>query len=406
MPDPDRDWDPRDPSVLADQVAAYDEVRDRCPVAHSEFLGWSVLRHDDALAVLGDPVTFSSRVSTHIAVPSGMDPPDHTAYRAVVDRCFTPELLMAFEPELREVATRIVADAVAGADAVEVMATIAEPFAARAQCAYLGWPVEAATALQTWWADSARATLARDRDELARVAERFDRIILTMLDRERAAGPRDRATITGRLLEERMDGAPLTDAVLVSMLRNWTAGELGTIAAAVGIVVEFLARRLDVQQQLRASPDMRQTAMDEILRLEAPLIANRRRTTRPVALRGRVIPADEPVTILWPAAQRDPLAMAEPTAFRLDRDARDNLLYGRGPHRCPGEGLARLELGVLLDTLFHAAPGSWLAPARSPIRAIYPAGGFSEVHIVWVGSHPPEPSCQASVRATAGGSGS
>ena len=146
--------------------------------------------------------------------------------------------------------------------------------------------------------------------------------------------------------------------------------------------------------------------MDEILRLDAPLITNRRRTTKPVQLRGRAIPADEPVTILWPAVQRDPLAMAEPTAFRLDREPRDNLLYGRGLHHCPGEGLARLELGVLLDALFDAVPGIWSAPGRSPIRAIYPAGGFSEVHIVWLGSHPPESWCLASARATAAGSGS
>lgn len=390
MPHPEWDWDPRDESVLRDQVAAYDELRDRCPVAHSRYLGWSVLRHEDAVAVLGDHETFSSRVSEHLAVPNGMDPPEHTAYRAVVDRCFTPELVRSFEPELRAIGAGILADALAGADEVEVMSAIAEPYAAQAQCAYLGWPADVADALREWSADSARATLARDRAELARVAERFDRIIVDVLDRQRATGTDGAdgttgtdgpATLTGRLLAERVDGAPLTDAALVSMLRNWTAGELGTIAAAVGIIAEFLARRPDVQRLLRTDPDLRQAATDEILRLEAPLIANRRRTTRPVVIGGRSIPADEPVTILWPAVQRDPMAHADATGFRLDCDPADNLLYGRGPHACAGEGLARLELGVLLDELFRALPGFALAPGREPSRAVYPAGGFAEVHI-------------------------
>ncbi len=355
--------------------------RERCPIAHSEYLGWSVLRHADVLAVLNDCSAFSNRVSTHVSVPNGMDPPEHTAYRAVVDRCFTPELVASFEPELREIAADLVVEAVAGADEVEVMSAIAAPFAARAQCAYLGWPVEVVTALQEWSAGSARATLAQDRAELSRAAERFDNIIVGMLDRQRAAKPDSRSTLTGRLLEERVDGAPLTDAQLVSMLRNWTAGELATIAAAIGIVAEFLARRTDIQQLLRKSPGLRQTAMDEMLRLEAPLIANRRRTTRTVTMQGRTIPTDEPVTILWPAAQRDPLAIPDPTVFRLDRNPHDNLVYGRGPHYCPGEGLARLELGVLLDELLHTLPGFSPITGVAPVRAAYPAGGFTEVRI-------------------------
>ncbi len=383
MPDPDWDWDPRDQSVVRDQVAAYDEVRERCPVARSQFHGWSVLRHEDALTVLDDHVTFSSRVSTHMAAPNGMDQPEHPAYRAIVDRCFTPELVTSFEPELRGIAAGIIGGATAGVDGMEVMSAVAVPFAALAQCAYLGWPGEVAAALQGWSADSAQATRSRDRAELSRVAERFDTIIREMLDLQRAVGPGDRTTLTGRLLGEQVDGVPLNDAVLVSMLRNWTAGELGTIAAAVGIIVESLARRPDLQGLFRSSPRVRQTAMDEILRLEAPLIANRRRTTRSVTLRGRMIPADEPVTILWPAVQRDPAVVAAPIDFRLDRDPRDNLLYGRGPHHCPGEGLARLELGVLLDELLRALPGFSTSPGDLPVRAIYPAGGFTQVRISW-----------------------
>lgn len=186
-----------------------------------------------------------------------------------------------------------------------------------------------------------------------------------------------------RLLTARVNGDLLTDEQLVSMLRNWTVGELGTIAAAVGIIVEFLARRPDVQQLVRDNPQIRQAAMDEMLRLEPPLISNRRRTAKPVVVRGRTIPADQPVTILWPAAQRDPHTFEDPTEFRLDRSPADNLLYGRGPHYCPGEGLSRLELGVLLDAFLEAVPQ--FSQVGVPVRAQHPAGGFTQIRISTAG---------------------
>ena len=374
------EWDPRE--VGDDQTRTYDALRERCPVAYSETQGWSLLRHADVLAALHDPVTFSSRVSTHVAVPNGMDGAEHAAFRAVVDRCFTPQRVAEFAPDLRRIAESLVVDLSAAGQPVEVMTALGEPYAAQAQCAYLGWPPAVAEALRAWAVDSQRATRERDRAGLDRVAAHFDRIIVAELDRARAQAPSAPRTLTHQLLDERVDGRPLTDEELVSIVRNWTAGELGTISAAVGIIVEFLARNPDVRARLRAGPDdLRQAAIDEMLRLEAPLVTNRRRATRPVHVADRVIPSDAPVTILWPAVQRDPAVFAEPTEFRLDRDAAGNLLYGRGPHYCPGEGLSRLELGIVLDTLLAAKPAFRLA--GEPVRASAPAGGFAEVQITW-----------------------
>ncbi|MEI2785844.1 MAG: cytochrome P450 [Candidatus Nanopelagicales bacterium] len=362
------DWDPRADAVQIDQISAYDELRQRCPVAHSDFLGWSLLNHHDAMTALLDHEVYSSQVSRHVAVPNGMDPPEHTAYRAIIDRCFTAQFVDDFAPALR----RLAEDLIPAALELDIMADLALPYAARAQCAYLGWPQSAATALQTWAEQSAPATLRGDREELERVAKQFDEIIVENLRTDRP-GP----VITG-LRSERVAGQPLTDAQIVSIVRNWTAGELGTIAAAVGIIVGFLAQHPQEQQLLRERPALRQPAMDEILRLDAPLIADRRRTAVPVTASGRDIPADEPVTILWPAVQRDPARFDAADQFRLDRDPRDNLLYGRGVHYCPGEGLARLELGVFLDEFLHAIPAFELVAAQ---RAGYPSGGFRALRV-------------------------
>jgi cytochrome P450 len=75
------DWDPRSEPVQKNQIAAYDQMRARCPVAHSAYGNWTVFRHEDAVRILDDHETFSNVVSAHLSVPSGMDPPEHTPFR-------------------------------------------------------------------------------------------------------------------------------------------------------------------------------------------------------------------------------------------------------------------------------------------------------------------------------------
>lgn len=131
-------------------------------------------------------------------------------------------------------------------------------------------------------------------------------------------------------------GRPLHRGEIVSILRNWTAGEVGTISAAVGILAHYVAVHPALQQDLRDDPTLLPAAIDEILRLHGPLVANRRVTTRPVEIRGRKIAAGERISLNWIAANRDGRVFADPEIFRLDRDPTANLLYGAGIHVCPG----------------------------------------------------------------------
>ena len=259
-------WDSRSPAVLENQVAAYDLMRARCPVAHDESLGWSLFRHADVLRVALDHRTFSNEVSRHVQVPNGMDPPEHTAYRAIVDRYFGPELVARFAPACRAIAAGLVRGLPLGGRAA-VMTDLAEPFALRVQSAYLGWPDRLHGPLRAWTVRNREATLRRDRAAMADVAEDFDGYITQLLDERRALGvaaPRD---LTTRLLTERVDGRPLTRAELVSIVRNWTVGELSTISASVGIVVHLLAAHPQLQHDLRRDPGLIPAAMDELLRL-------------------------------------------------------------------------------------------------------------------------------------------
>lgn len=377
------DWDPRDPSVLGDQVRAYDRMRGTCPVAHSDYLGWSVFRHEDVVAVIEDHETFSSVVSSHQAVPNGFDPPEHGPYRSIVDHYFTPEHMRVFEPKCRTVAKHIVSTLPFGVP-IDFIGAFALEFALEAQRAWLGWPAYTVDALRHWTARNHRATLARDREELDAVAADFDATVRRVLADRRRLDPEGSAAasdITSQLLRERVGGAELRDDELVSILRNWTVGELGTMSASVGILVDYLSRHPALQRELRDTPDGLPAAIDEILRMHAPLVANRRVATRDAQLGGRTITAGEHVTVIWASANRDEDRFGDPDDFQPERNAADNLLYGRGIHDCPGAPLARLELRVVVEELLAASRSIDPVAGDSPDFASYPASGFRTLPI-------------------------
>ncbi|PSJ45282.1 cytochrome P450 [Zobellella endophytica] len=377
---PQSDWDPRAEAVLQDQIAAYDELRRRCPVAYSDYLQWSVFGHREVRRILEDHHGFSNAVSCHLSVPNGMDPPEHGRYRRLIEPYFDENRMAAFEPACRALARRLVAALPRGE--CEMVAGLAQPFSLQVQCAFLGWPASLHEPLRQWTLNHQRATLAGDRARLAAVAIEFDGYIPTLLAERRALGAEAPDDLTTVLLRERISGRPLADEELVSLLRNWTVGELGTITASIGILIHYLAEHGEVQRQLRQDASLLPAAIDEILRIHAPLISNRRVTTREVEVGGRTLVAGERISILWASANRDEAVFGDPDEFRLDRDPADNLLYGAGIHVCPGAPLARLELRLVLAALLQASDGWSLSPGREPVRARYPGSGFSTL---WVG---------------------
>lgn len=371
------DWDPRSPEVQADQIASYDEMRRRCPVAHSDYLHWSLFRHSDVVRVLHDPETFSNATSAHLNVPNGMDPPQHSAYRQLIDPYFGPQALRAFEPEFRRIALELVECLPPSAE-VEWMDAFARDCALRMLCAFMGWPAALHEPLRDWARRNQAATLAQDRAAMADIACEFDGYIRTQLALRRAAGLGG-TDVTTRLLKETLHGKPLPEAEIVSIVRNWTVGELATMAACIGTLAEYLASHPALQQSLRLQPAGLPAAIDEILRIDAPLIANRRVVRRPVEIGGQRFEPGDRLSIMWASANRDEAVFGDPDAFRTDRDPSLNLLYGAGIHVCPGAPLARLQLRIAMETLLAQLRSIERVPGRAPVRAHYPTGGFSSL---------------------------
>lgn len=376
--------------VWEDQRAAYDAMRSRCPVAHDDGT-WMVLRHAEVVTAATDPEIFSSAVTSRRAIPNSLDGAEHAAFRRIVDRYLTPERVAREEAQCRSHAAAII-DSLPRGVTVKSIAQLGVPFAVRSQSSWLGWPAELEDELVAWMADNHAATRSGDRRRTAAVAERFDALIHGLLDARRYADPD--TDVTAELMHETVDGRPLTDEEIVSILRNWTAGDLGSLATSIGVVVHFLASHPGEQERLRqlSTPTAGRTApegattledaIEEILRIDDPFVSNRRRTTREVNLGGETIPAGARVILNWTAANRDPLVFPDPDDFDPAAHAPDNLVFGIGPHVCPGRALTLMELRVVTEELLRRTTAITLSPERPTVRETPPVGGWARVPVV------------------------
>jgi len=171
----------------------------------------------------------------------------------------------------------------------------------------------------------------------------------------------------------------LGDENITTILRNWVAGH-GTTADALSIVLRHVAEDTDLQKHLRLDPALVPAAIEEILRIDGPLVANSRTTTREVELQGRKIPKDAKLSLMWIAANRDSSEFKDACAFKLERDTSASLVWGKGIHLCLGAPLARLEIRVMLEELLAATTQIELTNME-PIRKFYPGNGYAALHL-------------------------
>ncbi|WEG10618.1 cytochrome P450 [Microbacterium horticulturae] len=333
-------------------------------------------RHADVVAVAHDPDTFSSRVSAYRQIPNGLDGPAHRDARHLLDPFFSPPRLERLRPGLEDLARSLVP---APGQVVDAVAELGARYSVRAASLWLGWPAGLEDELLDWVADNRAATRSGDRARTAAVAARFDEIVHALVVARCATG----TDVTAELIQTRTaDGRPLHEEEVVSILRNWTGGDLSTLALCVGVVAHGLAVRPEVQRALADAPDEAlAAAIDELLRIDDPFISSRRRATADTQVGECPVATDELVVLHWPSANRDPRVFGDPDAFAPVHNAAANLVYGAGAHVCPGRPLATLELVVLVRALLRTGR-LCLAPGAAPERETPPAGGFRRVDVL------------------------
>lgn len=375
---------PDDLSAAGRDLRAYtDELRPQHPVVRNVAGEWVLLRHADVVAAALDHERFSSRVSRYLQVPNGFDGEEHTRYREVIARHLGHDALAPFVPVFESVAAQLMTELPRGA-VLDAVSDIGAVFAVRAQCKWLGWPAELEPRLLAWMEENHAASRSGDRAWMGDVAEQFDRIILSVVRPRRATEGDAPDDVTARLCREVVDGRLLTEKELVSILRNWTGGDLGSIALCVGVLVAQVAEQPGLAERLRTASDSEvEAAIDEVLRLDDPFVSNRRITTCPVRIGGQDIPGGARVKLNWTSANRDE-AVFDDNRFDPGRNAAANLVYGVGKHACPGRLLATWELRIALQALLASVQTVELAPDQPPEREVAPVGGYHRVPVILI----------------------
>lgn len=347
----------------------------RCPVERVDG-GYELRGHSVVRQVALDDVTYSSAVSRFLQVPNGMDGEEHDRFRALTDRYLTDERVRELEPRFTEIAAGVVSEAIDRGGTADAVGLGAQ-FAVRASSAWLGWPGNLEAELLDWVRANWEATRSGEFSRTAAVAAWYNSIISGLI-RTRRAQPHD--DVTAELMNDDFLGRALTHEEITSILRNWTGGDLGSMALSIGVILAYLADHPDLQEHLRSGEvSVRQwhLILDEILRLDDPFVANRRVAMKDVQLAGEHIREGERLFLNWTAANQDPEVFSE---FDPEGNAEHNLVYGVGRHVCPGRELATEQLRIFTEVVLGRT--SQLAPgAQERTRSAPPAGGYTEVPI-------------------------
>ncbi|KQM88777.1 cytochrome [Sphingomonas sp. Leaf23] len=372
------DFDPLAPETFDSPHEDYRRLRATCPVAHSDAWGgfWALMKHADVAAVAADWQTYltsQQNVVPKVAFtgrrpPLHLDPPEHTPYRRALAPLLSDRRVAALEPVMRRICRDLLAAMVArgGGD-------VCADFSSHMPVAVFGhWMNLSELAVDQLAQVGQRYNIAVQSNDIeqTRIASAALYEVAQNVVAARRASPLAVETdATSALLAVRVDGAPLPDELIVGTIRQVLVVGLIAPSVVIGAMAVHLARDPALQTKLRDDRTLLPAAVDEFLRLYTPYRGFARTAERDVCIRGRTIPAGEPIALVYASANRDEDVFEDPDSFRLDRpNMTASLAFGRGPHMCVGAGLGRLELIVALDELLSAAPGFVLAGEPMPTR--------------------------------------
>lgn len=359
---------------------------------------WSVATHAETLAVLHDPVTYSSETGGDRAgggtllqdldvaglVLNMMDDPRHGRIRRLVSTGLTPKRIVRLEDELRR-RTGLLLDAVGGGQGeavatVDVVATVASELPMQAICILLGVPegdrhdlweaVESGFDIKE--GDGGFGQVAdNDTDGAAEAQGRLLTYGAELIEQKRAAPADDLLSVVVHATLPDEDPPQLTELELWSFFALLFAAGSETTRNAIAGGLLALVQHPDQLDSLRVDRSLLPSAIEEALRWTTPSPSKRRTATVDTELAGHRIGRGDKVLVWEGSANRDELVFVEADRFDIARDPNPHLAFGHGVHHCLGASLARLEmrvvLGALLDRYDHmeqAAEPEWTRSNR------------------------------------------
>ncbi len=284
-------------------------------------------------------------------LPINIDPPEHTAYRAPLQRAFSPKAINELKGSIRELAISLIEEMKAKGTA-DFVADVAEPLPVQVFLKMFGLPLERQAAYRALVKEHMENIRNHDTAAIVRRMLKLTAIMKdTILDRK--ANPKD--DLISMLWQTRIGDRETT----INDMENYcvvlfTAG-LDTVVNGISLGAHHLATNPELQQQLRADPSQIPAATEEMLRrytFTVPL----RVVSKDIEFQGVNLKAGERIMLFLPGADLDAKEYPNPEVYNHKRENSVHIAFGAGPHRCLGSHLARVELQVVYEELLARLP--------------------------------------------------
>lgn len=378
-------FDVLDRAFYQDPHPAYAWIRANRPVYWDEAHRlWVLSRHAEVSYVSTHADLFCSgrgirpMQSVDLSIV-GLDGERHLRQRRLINQGFSPRMIRAMEPRVRQVVTEVL-DRLDDSSSCDFATQVARPVPVVVIAELLGLPVEDRVRLAEWSDRMMGGEGRSDPDDpmLADASAAFGEYVAYLSDmiqdrrqalRRGGAVPDDVISVLVGADEEGVlqSSEMLTqDELTMFLVVLLVAGNETTRNAMSGGMWAF-SRFPDQWQKLCHEPESLTTVADEICRFVSPVISFARTATCDTELRGHSIAEGEKVLMLYQSANRDEDVFDEPDTLRIDRSPNPHLAFGVGPHVCLGINLARLEMRVLFEELTTRFPDMVVTPGAKPI---------------------------------------
>lgn len=297
-------------------------------------------------------------------VPIAIDPPDHTKFRRILDPFFSPKKMAAREEELRAQAGELI-DAIVARGECDVIPDLATPFPSQVFLTLFGLPMADRDRLVRWkdaileFTDPGSAEPTPE--VMAHALELFAYLTEHIAERRSNATGSDMLT---QLMQNTDEGA-MTDEEVLGLCFMFVLAGLDTVTSAVGFALAKLAGDPELRHRVASDHSVIPAFIEDILRVDGPVPFAPRVTTEEVEIAGKVVPKDTTVMLSYGSADRDPSRYRDADEVHLEGKV-VHFAFGRGPHRCLGSHLARLELRLILEEWHDRIPEYTLADSKEP----------------------------------------
>jgi cytochrome P450 len=353
------------PEYNANAPEIWEDLRGKCPVAHSPRYGgtWLPVRHEDVSAIAYDTEHFSSEdvVVKRIkptgesrpyggAPPITSDPPFHHHARRLLLPAFAPQKIAAMEAETRAFCHSLI-DGMGAADVVDA----ADQYAKHIPPAVIAHMLDLPLADGELFRDFIHTALEGvAEDQAVRQAgwQKLDEYLDRRIS-ERSENPGE--DLLSYLLTVEMGGNKLQPEHVRGTVALLLIAGIDTTWSAIGSTLWHLAKTPNDLARLGREPELVPTAVEEMLRAYAP-VTMARVVAKDVEIGGCPMQEGDWVLLPFPAANRDPAAFDRADEVIIDREVNRHSAFGLGIHRCIGSNLARMEVRVAMEVFIERFP--------------------------------------------------